>query len=99
MAKKDIDGEIHVQLIVNRLAPDRTPYKVYGMEFVPHRTLVSVPVSSEHVTVTYVKDPTTGKDTKEIDFVVLSLDGLMEITGHIADKVDVLHKKHLNSAV
>lgn len=85
---------VHIQLIVDRVAPDRTPYKAYGLSFIPHKTLVSVPVSSDKVTFIYQKDA-DGNETETVDYVVLSLDGLMEVTGRIADSIDNLHNKSI----
>lgn len=89
------DKEVFIQLIVDRLAPDRNQYKPYGISLIPHKTLVSVPVSAKEVTVVYQKNE-EGEDTKTIDFVILSLDGLVEMTGRIADSIDTLHNKHLS---
>lgn len=92
MTKKD--EQVHINLIVEKLTPDRNAYKPYGLSFIPHRTMVSVPISSKEVTVTYLKD-IDGNETAEADMVVLTLDGLMELTGRIADSIDNLHNKHL----
>lgn len=91
MTKKDI---VYAQLIVDRLAPDRSQFKPYGISFIPHKTLVEVPVTAKEVRIVYQKDA-DGNDLETPDFVVLTLDGLMEITGHIADKLDNLHNQHL----
>lgn len=94
MSKKN---EIHINMIVDRMAPDRTPYKAYGLSFLPQRVMVSVPIDSENVTVINRKDE-EGKDIEtEIDYVVLNLDGLMQLTGRIANSIDDLHNSHMQN--
>lgn len=92
MAKKD--DEVFINLIVEKIAPDRTDYKQYGLSFIPHKTMVSIPVSAKEVSVVYQKD-VEGNDTENADVVVLTLDGLMQVTGQIADSIDDLHNKHI----
>lgn len=86
--------EVRINLIVDRIAPDRSQYKQYGLSFIPHKTLLSVPVDSDKVTFIYQKSE-EGEDTNTVDYVVLSLDGLMQVTGRIADSIDDLHNSYL----
>lgn len=94
MAKKD--EEVFINLIVEKIAPDRTDYKQYGLSFIPHKTMVSIPINAKEVSIVYQKD-VEGNDTQDADVVVLTLDGLMEVTGKIADSIDNLHNKHIQN--
>lgn len=85
--------QVNINLIVEKIAPDRTSYKQYGLSFIPHRVMVSIPITAKEVSIVYKKDA-DGNDTEEADLVVLTLDGLMEITGRIADSIDELHGQH-----
>lgn len=85
----------YVQLMVTSIKPDRTPYKQYGIELVPQRVLVSIPIPSKDVTVIYKRDGEGREVDGNTDYVVLTLAGLTSMTKQIADAIDVIHNQYL----
>jgi len=94
--KPESDSRVMINLLVERIAPDRNQYKPYGLVFAPQKLLVSVPVTGKNVKLLPKLDE-DGKPTKDIEYVCLNLDGLMELTGTIANSVDELHAKYLKN--
>jgi len=89
------DEVAFVQLVVSSIKSDRTPYKQYGLELIPQRMLVSIPVPAKEVTVIYKKDAEGQELEGSTDYIVLTLDGLTVLAKTIADSIDTVHNQHI----
>lgn len=83
--------ETYIYCILTRLSPDRAQYKPYGIELVPNRVMVEIPVPSEELRIVTEND----EEGAPVKYVVLTLDGLKAVASIVADKIDEIHQDYI----
>jgi len=85
---------VHYPIKISRMMPDRTPYKVYGIEIVPDDLYVDVVLTYDMI-VSHPTDMPTQDVLPIGGRVVLTPRGLAFVAKQLADAVDKMHTQFL----